>query len=130
MTEYSPDIADLGDRIAGLTLQQAVSLENYLKDHYGIEAETGGSLVMPLLGEQAIPIDADVKSVFDVFLKSTGDKKINVIKVVRALTGLGLKEAKDLVDSAPSMVKDNLSTVEADKFKKELEEAGATVELR
>jgi len=131
MPEVAEDIKTLGDKLAGLTLKQAVDLAEYLKETYKIEP-AAGAVVMTGSGQggkEAAPVE-EAKSTFDVVLKAAGDKKIQVIKVVRAHTGLGLKEAKDLVDGAPKTVKENLDKPEAEKVKKELEEQGATVELK
>jgi large subunit ribosomal protein L7/L12 len=130
MAEVAAEIKELGDKIVGLTLKQAVDLAAYLKDEYNIEPAAGGAVMMagPAAGAAAAA-PAEEKTTFDVVLKAAGDKKIQVIKVVRAATGLGLKEAKDLVEGAPKTVKDSLPKEEADKLKKELEEQGATVEL-
>jgi len=130
MAEVAEDIKTLGDKLAGLTLKQAVDLADYLKETYKIEPAAGGVMMQ---GGNSGPVAAEKeeeKSTFDVVLKAAGDKKIQVIKVVRAHTGLGLKEAKDLVDGAPKTVKENLDKAEAEKVKKELEEQGATVELK
>jgi large subunit ribosomal protein L7/L12 len=122
------DINALGDQLAGLTLKEAVDLAKYMKDTYGIEPAAGGAVVMA--GGGAAPAaKPEEKTAFDVVLKAAGEKKIQVIKVVREATGLGLKEAKDLVDGAPKPVKQGVSKEEADKLKKTLEENGATVEL-
>ena len=131
MAEFAQDIKDLGDKIVGLTLKQAVDLAAYLKEAHGIEPAAGGAVMMagPAAGGAAAA-PAEEKTTFDVVLKSGGDKKIQVIKVVRAVTGLGLKEAKDLVEGAPKTVKESLTKDEAEKLKKELEEQGATVELK
>src|SRR3954453_8447953 len=126
------DINGLGDQIATLTLKQAVDPANYLKEKHGIEpaavavaAGGGGG------GGAAAPAaEAEVKTTFDVVLKAARDKKIQVIKEVRAATGLGLKEAKDLVEGAPKTVKENLTKDEAEKLKKTLEDQGAPVELK
>ena len=131
MAEVAEDIKTLGDKLAGLTLKQAVDLADYLKEAYKIEPAAGGVMMAGGGGGGAAKAEeAEVKSTFDVVLKAAGDKKIQVIKVVRAHTGLGLKEAKDLVDGAPKTVKENLPKDEAEKIKKELEEQGATVELK
>jgi large subunit ribosomal protein L7/L12 len=134
MAEATAELKELGDRLAGLTLKQAVDLASYLKDTHGIEAAAGGGMMMAMPGAGGggggAKEEAEVKSTFDVVLKSAGDKKIQVIKVVRAATGLGLKEAKDLVEAAPKTVKEGLQKDEAEKLKKELEEQGATVELK
>jgi large subunit ribosomal protein L7/L12 len=133
MAEVAAEIKELGDKIVGLTLKQAVDLAAYLKEAHGIEPAAGGAVMMagPAAGGgAAAPAAEEAKSTFDVVLKSGGDKKIQVIKVVRAATGLGLKEAKDLVEAAPKPVKEGLDKAEAEKLKKELEEQGATVELK
>jgi len=119
-------IQEIGDSLAGLSLKDAVELGKYMKDTYGIEAAAGGGMMM---AAPAAAAKAEEKTTFDVVLKAAGDKKIQVIKVVREATGLGLKEAKDLVDGAPKPVKTGLSKEDADKLKKTLEENGATVEL-
>ena len=133
MAEVATELKEIGDKIAGLTLKQAVDLANYLKEAHGIEPAAGGVVMAGGGGGAggAAPAEkAEEKSTFDVVLKAGGDKKIQVIKVVRQATGLGLKEAKDLVEGAPKTVKENLSKDEAEKLKKELEEQGATVELK
>jgi large subunit ribosomal protein L7/L12 len=134
MAEVAEDIKQLGDKIVGLTLKQAVDLAAYLKDEYQIEPAAGGAVMMagPAAGGAGggAAAPAEEKTTFDVVLKTAGEKKIQVIKVVRAATGLGLKEAKDLVEGAPKTVKENLAKDEAEKLKKELEEQGATVELK
>ena len=125
--EFSASISKLGDELAVLTLKDAVDLGDYMKDTYGIEASAGG--VMMAAGPAA---DADVEeeqTAFSVILESPGDKKIQVIKIVREVTGLGLKEAKAVVDSAPKAVKENLSKEEAEALKTKLEEQGAVVKL-
>ena len=121
------EIKELGDKIVALTLMQAKELVDYLKSEYGIEAAAGGAVMMA--GPVAAAEEAEEKSTFDVILKEFGDKKIQVIKEVRAITALGLKEAKDLVDSLPKPVKEGLSKEEAETIKQQLEAAGATVEL-
>ena len=131
MAEVAEDIKSLGDKLAGLTLKQAVDLADYLKETYKIEPAAGGVVMAGGGGGAAAAAPAEeAKSTFDVVHKSAGDKTIQVIKVVRTHTGLGLKEAKDLVDGAPKTVKDNVTKEDAEKIKKELEEQGATVELK
>ena len=132
MADVKPEIKELGDKIVALSLLDAQSLSTYLKDTYGIEAAAGGAVMMaaPAGGGAAAAPAAAEQTTFDVVLKAAGEKKIQVIKVVRAATGLGLKEAKDLVDGAPKPVKTNLEKAEAEKLKKELEAEGATVELK
>jgi len=137
MAEFTAEIKELGDKISGLTLKQAVDIATYLKETYGIEAAAGGvAIAAPAAGGGAGGGAAQAaaepeKTTFDVILKAVpADKKIPIIKVVRAATGLGLKEAKDLVEAAPKTVKENLSKEDSAKLKKELEEQGATVELK
>ncbi|ADM09930.1 ribosomal protein L7/L12 [Parvularcula bermudensis HTCC2503] len=125
------DIKALAEQIVGLTLLEAKELQDLLKDEYGIEPATGGGVVMagPVGGDGGGDA-AEEKTEFDVILTSAGDKKINVIKEVRGITGLGLKEAKELVEGAPKPVKEGVSKDEAEELKKKLEEAGAGVELK
>ena len=132
MAEVAAEISELGDKLAGLTLKQAVDLATYLKETHGIEAAAGGAvMVQGPSGQQAQPAEKEAeKTTFDVILKGAGDKKIQVIKVVRELTGLGLKEAKDLVDGAPKNVKEKVSKAEAADMKAKLEEQGASVEIK
>ena len=133
MAEVAAEIKDLGDKIVALSLKQAVELAGYLKETYGIEPAAGGAVMMagPAAGAgAAAAAPAEEKTTFDVVLAAAGDKKINVIKVVRAATGLGLKEAKDLVEGAPKTVKEALPKADADKLKAELEKEGAKVELK
>lgn len=126
--EVEAEVKDLGDKLAGLTLKQAVDLGNYMKEAYGIEPAAGGAVVMAGGG------DADVaeeeQTAFDVILTAAGDKKIQVIKVVREVTALGLKEAKALVDEAPKAVKEGLPKDEADALAEKLKEQGAEVEIK
>ena len=123
-------IAELGDKLAGLTLKDAVELGKYMKDTYGIEAAAGGAVVMAGGGGGgAAKEEAEEKSSFNVVLKAAGGNKISVIKVVREATGLGLKEAKDLVDGAPKPIKEGLSKEDATKLLEQLKAAGAEVEL-
>lgn len=126
---YTPAIKDLGDKIVALSLLQAKELSDYLKNEYGLEAAAAAAVVAaPAAGGASAA--AEEKTEFDLVLESAGANKINVIKVVRAITGLGLAEAKALVDGAPKTVKDALAKADAEKFKKELEEAGAKVALK
>ncbi|MCL2639248.1 MAG: 50S ribosomal protein L7/L12 [Phycisphaerales bacterium] len=129
--EVKAEIKELGDKIVALSLLDAQALSTYLKDTYGIEAAAGGAVMMAApAGGGAAAAPAEVQTIFDVVLTAAGDKKIQVIKVVRAATGLGLKEAKDLVDGAPKTVKAGLEKADAEKLKKELETEGASVELK
>ena len=125
----SDKIKQLGDSIAGLTLKEAVDLGNYMKEAYGIEPAAAGAVMVAGGGGGGEAAKAEEKSSFNVVLKSAGAQKIQVIKVVREATGLGLAEAKAVVDGAPKNVKENLSKEDAEALKKKLEEQGATVEL-
>ncbi len=128
---WSKKAKELGDKIMGLTLMEAKELGDYLKDEHGIEPAAGGAVMvagaMPAAG---VVEEAEEKTTFDVILKEFGDKKIQVIKEVRALTSLGLKEAKDLVEGVPKPVKEAVSKAEAEEAQKKLQEAGATVEIK
>ena len=128
--EYSAATKEMGDKIVQLTLMQAKELSDYLENVYGIKAAAGGVMMAaaPAAGGEAVK--AEAQSEFTVVLEGFGDKKIGVIKVVRAATGLGLKEAKDLVEAVPAKIKENISKEDADKLKKELEEAGATISIK
>jgi large subunit ribosomal protein L7/L12 len=126
---WSNETKKLGDAIVKLTLMQAKELGDYLKEEYGIEPAAGGAVVMAGPAGAGAAEAAVEKTTFDVILKSAGDKKIQVIKEVRALTALGLKEAKDLVEGAPKPVKTGVSKDEAEAAKKQLESAGAVVEV-
>lgn len=117
------------DLIKGMSLMEAAELKKALEDEFGVTAAAPVVMAGPMTGGgDAAAVEE--KTEFDVVLQSAGEKKINVIKVVRAHTGLGLKEAKDLVDGAPNTVKEAISKDEAEKLKKEFEEAGATVEIK
>lgn len=128
--EFAAEIKELGDKLSALTLKQAVELADYMKQQYGIEPAAGGAVMVAGPAAAGPAAEVEEKTSFDVILKSAGDKKINVIKVVRALTNLGLKEAKDLVEGAPKPVKEGVSKADADEAKKQLEEAGAAVEIK
>jgi large subunit ribosomal protein L7/L12 len=119
----------ISEALAGLSLKDAVELGKIMKDKYGIEAAAGGAVMMAAPAGGGGAAKAEEKSSFDVILKAGGDKKIQVIKVVREATGLGLAEAKALVDAPGKPVKTGLSKEDAEKLKKQLEEQGATVEL-
>ena len=126
--EMSPELKELGDRIANLTLKQAKQLSDYIKEAYGIEpagAVAVAAQVQPV--EQAA---AAAPTDFDVVMTSFGDKKLEVVKVVKNLTGATLMEAKKLVESVPVKIKEKLPKEEAEKIKQELEKAGAAVELK
>ncbi len=123
-------IADIVEKIKALTLVEASELKTALEEEFGVTAAAPVVMGGAVAGGAAAGAAEEEKTEFDVVLSSFGEKKINVIKVVRAHTGLGLKEAKELVDGAPNTVKEAVSKDEAEKIKKELEEAGATVELK
>jgi large subunit ribosomal protein L7/L12 len=125
------DLKKLAEEIVGLTLLEAQELKTILKDEYGIEPAAGGAVMMagPADGGGAAE-EAEEQTEFDVILKSAGDKKINVIKEVRAITGLGLKEAKELVEAGGKAIKEQVAKDEAEEMKKKLEEAGAEIELK
>jgi large subunit ribosomal protein L7/L12 len=127
--KWSSEIKKLGDKIVGLTLMEAKELGDYLKDEYGIEPAASGAVMMAGPAAQGQAEQEEEKTSFNVVLKEVGDKKIQVIKEVRALTGLGLKEAKDLVEGAPKVVKEGLSKADADAAKEKIEAVGAVVEL-
>lgn len=129
--EFDDATKEMGDKLVSLTLLQARALADYLKDVHGIEPASGGAVMM------AAPADgggggeaAPAKTDFDVVLTSFGDAKIAVIKAIRSITGLGLKEAKELVENAPKPVKEGLPQDEAEAVKKEIEAAGGTAELK
>lgn len=126
--EVSAEIKGLAESIVGLTLKDAVDLADYLKAEYGIEPAAGGAVMVAGGGggEEA----AEEKTSFDVVLKGDGGKKIQVIKAVREATGLGLKEAKEMVEGAPANVKEGVDKEEADKVAEALKEAGADVEVK
>lgn len=129
--EFDSATKGLGDQLVGLTLLQAKALADYLKEVHGIEPAGGGVMMAaPAAGDGGGGAAVEEKTDFDVILASFGENKIGVIKAVRAITGLGLKEAKDLVEGAPKPIKQGVEKDEAEKLKKELEEAGAKVELK
>jgi large subunit ribosomal protein L7/L12 len=126
------DLKKLAEEIVGLTLLEAQELKTILKDEYGIEPAAGGAVMMagPAAGGDAGADAEEEKDEFDVILKATGAQKINVIKEVRAITGLGLKEAKDLVEAGGKAVKEGIAKDEAEEIKGKLEAVGAEVELK
>jgi large subunit ribosomal protein L7/L12 len=127
---WNPDIKNIGDQIVKLTIMQAKELADYLKAEYGIEPAAGGAVMMAGPAAGAAAEKAEEQTSFDVILKEAGEKKIQVIKEVRSLTNLGLKEAKDLVEGAPKAVKTGVSKQDAEAMKKQLESAGAVVEIK
>ena len=118
---------DILNAIAEMSVMDVVELVSAMEEKFGVSAAAAVAAAAPVA---AAAEAAEEKTEFDIVLKATGEKKVNVIKVVRTITGLGLKEAKDLVDAAPSTVKEGVSKADAEAAKKELEEAGATVELK
>ena len=134
-TSFAPDIMELGDKIAALTITKAVQLKEYLKEKYKIEPAAGGVVMAAgpgVGGGGAAPEAKAEQTEFTVVLDGLADpaKKINVIKVVREITNLGLKEAKELVEGAPKPVKENVAKDEANNIKKKLEDGGAKVSLK
>jgi large subunit ribosomal protein L7/L12 len=128
VADFQPKITELADKLVGLTVKEAQHLVDCLKAVHGIEPAGGG--MMMAAGPAATAAPAEEKTSFDVILAAAGDKKIQVIKVVRAITGLGLKEAKDLVEAAPKPLKQGVSKEDADKIKKEIEESGGAVTIQ
>lgn len=122
------DLAKLVEELSGLTVMEAAELSKMLEEHWGVSA--AAPVAVAAVAGGAAAEAAEEKDEFDVILADAGAKKINVIKEVRAITGLGLKEAKDLVEGAPKPVKEAVSKDEAEELKKKLEEAGAKVELK
>ena len=127
--QFSTMAQELGEKIVSLTLKEAKELSDYLEEVHGIKPAAGGAVMMaaPAEGGPAAKVE---QTEFNVIVEGYGDKKIGVIKVVRAATSLGLKEAKDLVESVPAKVKEGISKEDAEKLKKELEEAGGTVSIK
>ena len=131
VAEFSSATKEMGDKIVGLNLKEAKELSDYLKDEHGIEPASGGGVIMAAPGAgDGGGAAAEEQTEFDVVLENFGEKKIGVIKVVRSATGLGLKEAKEAVESAPGNIKEGVSKEDAEKLKAELEEAGATVSIK
>jgi large subunit ribosomal protein L7/L12 len=122
------DLKTLAEKIVGLTLLEAAELKKILKDDYGIEPAAGGAVVMAGPAAAAAPVEEQTE--FNVILVEAGAQKINVIKEVRAITSLGLKEAKDLVEAAPKAIKEGVSKAEAEEIKKKVEAAGAKIEIK
>lgn len=130
MSDFETVKTEIIDKLSNLTVLQIAELVKDLEEKWGVSAAAVAGPVMVAAAGDGGAAAVEEKTEFDVILTAFGDKKINVIKVVRAHTGLGLKEAKDLVDGVPSTVKEQVAKDEAEKVKKELEEAGATVELK
>ena len=128
-TEFDEATKKMGDEIVGLTLLQAKSLADYLEEVHGIEPAGGGVIMAtPGAGDGGEAEEEQIE--FDLILTGFGDSKIPVIKVVRAATGLGLKEAKDLVEGAPKLVKEGISKEDAEKLKEEIEAVGGSCEIK
>lgn len=126
--EVAPELKELGDKIADLTLKQAIELSDYLKDEHSIEPAAGGGVVMAAAGGGGAAEEVQ-QTEFDVVLSGFGDKKLNVVKEVKAITGVSLMDAKKLVEDLGT-IKEKVDKEEADKVKAQLEEAGASVELK
>ena len=128
--EFSAESKELGDKIAGLTLKEAKELSDYLKEEHGIEPAAGGGAVMMAAGGAGGGEEAAEKTEFDVVLTGFGDKKLDVVKVVKAITGASLMEAKKMVEAAPANLKEGVNKEEAEKIKADVEGAGGSVELK
>ncbi len=130
VAEFSAEAKEMGDKIAEMTLKQAKELSDYLKDVHGIEPAAGGGVVMAAPGSAGGGEEAAEQTEFDVVLTGFGDKKLNVVKVVKNLTGASLMEAKKMVEGVPATLKEGASKEDAEKVKAEIEEAGGSVELK
>ena len=128
--EFSAAAKELGDKIAGLTLKEARELSEYLKEEHKIEAAAGGAVVMAGGGGGGDAAPAEAQTEFDVILTGFGDKKLDVVKVVKTITGASLMEAKKMVESCPATLKEGASKEECDKIKGDVEGAGGSVELK
>ena len=128
-TAFADDIKELGDKLVGLTLKKAKELSDYIKEAHGIEPAAGGAVMMAPAADSA-PAAPVEQTEFDVIMTSFGEKKLDVVKVVKNITGASLMDAKKLVEGVPAKIKEGASKEDAAKVKKELEEAGATVELK
>ena len=128
--EFSAQAQELGEKIVGMTLKEAKELSDYLEDVHGIKPAAGGGAVVVAAADDGGGAADEVQTEFDVVLESFGEKKIGVIKEVRAATQLGLKEAKELVESAPAKVKEGITKEDAEALKTKLEEAGATASVK
>jgi len=127
--EFDATTKDLGDKIVGLTLLQAKALADYLEEVHGIKPAAGAAVAVAA-GPAAPAAAVEAQTEFEVILASYGEKKLEVIKVIRTITGLGLKEAKDLVEGAPKTIKTGVSKEDADKIKAEIATAGGTVTIK
>jgi large subunit ribosomal protein L7/L12 len=129
VAEFSAEAKEMGDKIAEMTLKQAKELSDYLKDVHGIEPAAGGGAVMVAAGDGGAAAEEE-QTEFDVVMTGFGDKKLNVVKVVKNLTGASLMEAKKMVEGVPATLKEAASKEDAEKIKGEIEEAGGSVELK
>jgi len=130
VAEFSAEAKEMGDKIAEMTLKQAKELSDYLKDVHGIEPAAGGGVMVAAAGDGGGAAAVEEQTEFDVVLTGFGDKKLNVVKVVKNLTGASLMEAKKMVESCPATLKEGVSKEDAEKVKAEVEEAGGSVELK
>ncbi len=128
--EYSASAKEMGDKIAGLTLKEAKELGDYLKDEHGIEAAAGGGAVMVAAAGGGDDGGGEAQTEFDVVLTGFGDKKLDVVKVVKTITGASLMDAKKMVEGCPATLKEAASKEDADKIKADVEAAGGAVELK
>jgi large subunit ribosomal protein L7/L12 len=128
--EYSAEAKTMGDQIAGMTLKQAKELSDYLENEHGIKAAAGGAVMMAPAGGGGGDAPAEAQTEFDVVLTGFGDKKLDVVKVVKTITGASLMEAKKMVESCPATLKEAVSKEDADKIKADVEGAGGSVELK
>lgn len=127
--EVTPELKELGDKIADLTLKQAIELSDYLKDEHSIEPAASGGVMMAAAGGDGGAEEVE-QTEFDVVLTGFGDKKLNVVKEVKAITSVSLMDAKKMVEDTPTTIKEKVDKEEAEKVKAQLEEAGASVELK
>lgn len=127
--EFSADAKNLGDQIAALTLKQAKEVSDYLEQEHGIKAAAGGGVMMAAPGGEAAEA-AEVQTEFDVVLTGFGDKKLDVVKIVKTITGASLMDAKKMVESCPATLKEGISKEDADKVKADVEGAGGSVEVK
>lgn len=127
--EFSAASKKLGDQIAGLTLKEAIELSDYLKEEHGIEAAAGGAVIMAAGGDGGAAAEVE-QTEFEVVLTGFGDKKLDVVKAVKAITGASLMDAKKMVESCPASLKDGASKAEAEKIKADIVAAGGSVELK
>ena len=128
--EYSDATKTIGDKIVGLTLKEAKELSDYLENEHGIKAAAGGGVMMAGPGGGGGEEAAEAQTEFDVVLTGFGDKKLDVVKVVKTITGASLMEAKKMVESAPATLKEAASKEEADKIKADVEAAGGSIEVK